>query len=209
MSEKRLLYIFDPLCSWCYGFSPVVSRLRDATRRRATWELLAGGMVVGERVAPIGQISDFLKRALPRVEQTTGIPFGAAFLTQVLEDGDLVLSPTEPSRALQAVKVLAPERAFAYGAALQRALYHEGRDITAFGVLSELAEAVDVPGFDIEYLKTSTWEATQAEFQFVSELGVTGFPTLVGLEGENSRVFSRGWAPYERVREAVDRWLDS
>ena len=23
MADKRLLYFADPMCSWCYGFSPV------------------------------------------------------------------------------------------------------------------------------------------------------------------------------------------
>lgn len=207
--EKRLVYVFDPLCGWCYGFSPVIQQLHDATKRRARWEILAGGMVTGDRVGPIGRISDFLKQALPRVEGTTGIHFGEAFTTKILERGTLILSSVEPSRALQAVKVLAPDRALAYARGLQKALYEDGLDVTSMGVLGDVAEAVRVIGFELEYMKTETYERTLEEFRLVSRLGVTGFPTLLGFEGDECRAFSRGWAPFDRVFETVNRWLET
>lgn len=209
MSEKRLVYVFDPLCGWCYGFSPVVRQLFEATRRRAVWDILCGGMVVGDRVGPIGRISDFLKQALPRVEGTTGVAFGEAFTTGILEPGTLVLSSLEPSRALQAVKTLARDRAMTYAGLLQRALYDQGRDVTSLGVLGDLAEEARVVGFEIEYMKTDTYEATLEEFRTVASMGITGFPTLVGFDGDEGRVFSRGWAPFDRVFESVNRWLDA
>ncbi len=209
MSEKRLVYIHDPLCGWCYGFSPVVRQLFDATRRRARWDILAGGMVLGDRVGPIGRLSEFLKQALPRVEGATGVRFGEAFTTGVLDRGTLVLSSLEPSRALQAVKTLAADRALAFAVGVQKALYEDGLDVTSMGVLGDVAEAVRVVGFEIEYLKAETYERTLEEFKLVSELGVTGFPTLLGFDGDEGRVFSRGWSPFDPVFESVNRWLES
>jgi len=208
-SEKRLVYVFDPLCGWCYGFSPVVRQLVDATKRRAQWDVLAGGMIVGDRVGPIGQLSDFLKQTIPRLEMTTGVKFGQPFHTQILEPGTQLLSSLEPSRAIQTVKILAHDRALAYAGLLQKALYEQGRDITSLSVLGELAEEVRVVGFEIEYLKTSTYEATLDEFHRVSALGITGFPTLVGFDGDEGRVFSRGWSPFDRVFDVVNRWLET
>jgi putative protein-disulfide isomerase len=209
MSEKKLVYIHDPLCGWCYGFSPVIRQLYDATRRRAVWQILAGGMVLGDRVGPVGRLSEFLKKALPRVEGTTGVRFGEAFTTEALDRGTLILSSFEPSRALQAVKALAPERALTFATEVQKALYERGWDITSMAVLGEVAEAAGVDGFEIEYLKTSTYDRTYEEFRLVAEMGVTGFPTLLGFEEGEGRAFSRGWAPFERIFEAVNQWLES
>lgn len=209
LSEKKLVYVFDPLCSWCYGFSPVVRQLFDGTKRRARWEILSGGMVTGERIGPIGRVAGFLKQALPRVEGTTGIRFGEAFMTGILDEGTLTLSSVEPSRALQAVKILAPDRAMAFAAGVQKALYEEGRDVTRMTVLGDVAEAVRVVGFEIEYLKTDTYERTLEEFRLVADMGIRGFPTLLGFEGDDSRVFCRGWAPFDQVFEVVNRWLES
>ncbi len=208
MAEKSLLYVFDPLCGWCYGFSPVVKQLFDATRRRASWLVFSGGMVTGERVAPIGTLKSFLQQTLPRLELTTGVKFGKPFLEGVLEPGTMTLSSLEPSRALQAVKALAPDKALAYAHALQGALYDHGRDITQLGVLGDLAEEAGVLGFEIEYLKTDTLDHTLDEFAQVSSWGVNGFPTLLGLEGDDGTVFSRGYAPFDKLFPAIDRWLE-
>lgn len=209
MPSKKIVYVHDPLCGWCFGFSPVIHRLNEATQRRASWEILAGGMVLGDRVGPIGRVSGFLKRALPRLEDTTGIQFGRPFLDNVLAGGTMVLSSMEPSRALQAVKTLAPDRALPFAMAVQKALYEQGLDVTSMSVLGEAAEAVGVSGFEIEYLKTESYEKTLAEFRRVNDMGVMGFPTLLGIDGDDVRVFSRGWAPFDRVFEPLNRWLET
>lgn len=209
MSGKRLVFVFDPLCGWSYGFSPVVDQLHAATRRRADWDVVSGGMVLGERRVPIGRVHDFLREFLPRVESTTGVRFGEGFNTRILEPGTAVLSSMEPSRALQTVKALAPDRSFAFARRLQKALYDEGRDVTDYGTLVDLADEFEVVHFAVEYLKTETHDATLAEFRQVSEWGVHGFPTLLGFDDEGVKVFSRGWQPFERLIDPINRWLDA
>jgi putative protein-disulfide isomerase len=146
---------------------------------------------------------------MPRIEDTTGVRFGPAFTTGVLDSGTLVMSSFEPSRALQAVKTLAVDRALAFAVGVQKALFEDGLDVTSLGVLGDVAEACRVVGFELEYMKLESYEKTVEEFKLVSDLGVTGFPTLLGFEGDEGKVFSRGWSPFERVFESVNRWLDS
>ena len=43
MSTATLHYVFDPLCGWCYGASPLVA----AARERLPVRLHAGGMMTG------------------------------------------------------------------------------------------------------------------------------------------------------------------
>ena len=87
-------------------------------------------------------------------------------------------------------------------------MYDQGRDITQLGVLGDLAESVGVVGFEIEYLKTDTLDHTLEEFAQVSSWGITGFPTLLGLEGDEGTVFSRGYAPFDKLFPAIDHWLE-
>lgn len=170
--------------------------------------VFSGGMVTGDRVAPIGTLRGFLEQVLPRLQATTGVTFGSSFLDGVLAEGTMSLSSLEPSRALQAVKILAPDRALSFAHSLQKALYNDGLDITRLGVLGELAEAAGVEGFEIEYLKTDTLDHTLEEFAQVSSWGITGFPTLLGLEGDQGTIFSRGFSSFERVYPSVERWLE-
>ena len=41
--EKELIYVADPMCSWCWGFSPVIDRITPMLRDRAAIRVLPGG----------------------------------------------------------------------------------------------------------------------------------------------------------------------
>ncbi|HEX8350316.1 MAG TPA: DsbA family protein, partial [Hymenobacter sp.] len=65
----ELLYIYDPLCGWCYGMTPVVQRIREAFDGRVNVSVLSGGMVTGDQVGPIRDKWAYIKTALPNVER--------------------------------------------------------------------------------------------------------------------------------------------
>ena len=44
---KQLIYVADPMCSWCYGFAPVIAAIADAFRERLPISLLLGGLRAG------------------------------------------------------------------------------------------------------------------------------------------------------------------
>ena len=45
MAATRLLYVMDPMCSWCWGFAPVVEALAEqAARVGVALELRLGGL---------------------------------------------------------------------------------------------------------------------------------------------------------------------
>ncbi|HAB02762.1 MAG TPA: disulfide bond formation protein DsbA, partial [Pseudomonas sp.] len=44
----RLLYVMDPMCSWCWGFAPVASALiEQAAQAGIATHLVAGGLRSG------------------------------------------------------------------------------------------------------------------------------------------------------------------
>ena len=44
MAEKRLVYLADPMCSWCYGFSPVIAAIAERFEDRMPLQLVMGGL---------------------------------------------------------------------------------------------------------------------------------------------------------------------
>lgn len=48
--RKKLVYVYDALCPWCYAFTPVVDELRRHYGDRLDHEVLSGGMVRGDQV---------------------------------------------------------------------------------------------------------------------------------------------------------------
>ena len=45
MRPDRLLYVMDPMCSWCWGFAPVVQALAEqAAAAGVPLQLVVGGL---------------------------------------------------------------------------------------------------------------------------------------------------------------------
>lgn len=205
----QLLYIFDPLCGWCYGMSPVVARLADEFAERVPLTVLSGGMVTGNDVEPIRNKWGYVSQALQQVERVTGVEFGAAF-KQLGEEGSYVNNSEPPSRALMAFKQLDPlNREIHFAHDIQRAHFGEGRDLNAPETYEQLAReySLDPAEFRRWYESDATREATQHEFDMVRQLGVQGFPTLVLVHGHQGYVLTRGYESYESLKAGLKQLL--
>ncbi|MFW5658939.1 MAG: hypothetical protein ACOCZ8_03040, partial [Bacteroidota bacterium] len=39
----KVIYVYDALCGWCYGFSPNIQQLHDEFGDRVDFEVVSGG----------------------------------------------------------------------------------------------------------------------------------------------------------------------
>ena len=49
----RLYYFADPMCSWCYGFAPVMDKVRKAFGAQFDIRLVMGGLRPGKLAEPM------------------------------------------------------------------------------------------------------------------------------------------------------------
>ena len=47
MRERHLIYFSDPMCSWCYGFAPVMDQVAERFGERLPIQLVMGGLRPG------------------------------------------------------------------------------------------------------------------------------------------------------------------
>lgn len=210
MSKHKIYYIYDALCGWCYGFSPVISRFEEEHKLDFEWEVLSGGMVRGPRVGPIGMVAPYIKEAYKQVEQSTGVQFGKAFLEQLSKEEDSPLfDSVPPSKALIIFKHMQPEKQVAFASALQKAIYFDGIAPTDHEALARVAAGF---GIDTDYFLKAldTDEAghkAAQEFALVENWGITGFPAVVLDRGDQLFLAARGYTPYEQFKQTVDNIL--
>ena len=74
-AEKHLLYVADPMCSWCYGFAPVIADIADHFGDRLPVQLMMGGLRAGnpKPMTPAGKST--IAGHWQKVEQASGQPF--------------------------------------------------------------------------------------------------------------------------------------
>ena len=196
----RLLYFADPLCSWCYGFGPELDKLL-ARHEAAGIDMVMGGLRPYNREPMSEAFKAMLREHLRHVHEASGLPFSDAILTR-----DDFVYDTEPAcRAVVTARALAPERAFAYLKAIQRAFYQEGRDMTDAGELADLAAAAGYnrAHFAEGFASPAMHAATRTDFSTTQAMEVAGFPTLALRHGAGLFLVSSGFAPADVLDERI------
>ncbi len=176
--NPRLLYVYDALCGWCYGFSPT---LRTFVKTHgASVKVLSGGMIRGERRGPIGEVAAYIKRAYKDVEHRTGVKFGKGFVDGPLERGDMYMTSEPPAALLAWAREQRPDRQLDAAHALQDGIYDLGFGPDSDELATYLAVALDLDAAAAVAARTApTYEAAaRRDFALCEELGVRGFPAL-------------------------------
>ncbi|THD80881.1 MAG: DsbA family protein [Phenylobacterium sp.] len=207
MDEPHLIYFADPMCSWCYGFSPVIAAIRKAFGRGLPVRTIMGGL----RPGTAEPMTEAAKREVlnhwTHVHEATGLPFD----THAMDRAGFVYDTDPGARAVVVVRREGEELAVNYLARAQKAFYAEGRDLTSGEVLADLAEELGVDR--ISFLEQWTSEAAKQEtwrdYAVSQRAGVTAFPTLVGGPNEAGvyGVVTRGYAPPDDVVGVLKDWI--
>lgn len=201
IERPTLHYFQDTLCGWCYGFGPVVTRIAEEWSEHVDVVVYSGGMITGDNTRALSEMADFIREARQRVEETTGVSFGNSFLHGLLTRQDIVLDSEPPARALEAMRAMQPRAHIAFSHRLQRALYADGLDMNADSTYRVLASEAGLNADDFIMLMNSPEirDAVADEFEYVSSLGIGGFPTMLLEIGDNVHLLSSGYAPYEHI----------
>lgn len=214
MNKPTITYIYDALCGWCYGFSPVIRQFHQQYADAFDFTVLSGGMMTGARVKPISASMAYIEQAYKVVEDRTGVRFGEAYLTNILQPGTYVSDSEKPGMAMTLFKAILPESdqsgaAVAFAGTLQQALYRDGVDLNVDAAYGPLVEPFDIdPGEFVAHLSDpAIKEQTWAEFNLVSQYGITGFPTVIATVGDNLYALARGYVPYAQLDGAAQQLL--
>ena len=207
MNPPILWYFADPMCSWCWGFSPVIETLRDEYRERMKIALVVGGLRPGETVPMTATGREDILHHWHAVQARTGQPFR---FDDALPEG--FVYDTEPAcRAVVTVGGIDSTQIFAMFKAIQAAFYAMGRDVTQAGVLADLAAGLGVDGrtFLRDFDSDVAHARTQAHFRQARQAGVRGFPTLIVQRDTQPHPVCSGYLPLDTERTEIDRCLQS
>jgi putative protein-disulfide isomerase len=205
--HARLLYVMDPMCSWCWGFAPVADALVEQAKAAGLpLHLVVGGLRTGSGAALEPNTRRYILEHWQAVHDTTGQAFQ---FEGALPDG--FVYDTEPAcRAIVAARSLAPDVAWKLVKEIQHAFYLEGRDVTKASVLAELAEKAGLPRIEFADAFDSAEQhaATASDFSWVQDLGIAGFPTLLAERNGQLALLTNGYQPLEELALMLSRWLE-
>ena len=206
-TERSLefIYVGDPMCSWCWGFAPVL----DSLRKNFTIPIrvVAGGLRPGPAAEPLNdRMRATLAHHWEQVAERSGQPFDLTFLQR--NDGWVYDTETADT-AVVTMRHLQPSATLPFFVSLQRAFYAEAVDITDPGAYPDLVDGFEVDRDQFIELLTSPEmkEETWQDFAEARRLGVSGFPALLLDEGDRMVSVSPGYVPAETLIPAIREWI--
>jgi putative protein-disulfide isomerase len=207
MASGQLIYIADPMCSWCWGFSPVIESVREHFGRDLPVTLLLGGLRPGTIEGMDDSMRSTIKEHWEHVQAATGQTFDLSFF----ERERFVYDTEPPSRAVVAVRSIDPGAAFKLLQLIHHAFYAENMDVTDTDVLGSLAgkTGVDMEKFADLFQSKEIRLKTSEDFDTVRQAGINGFPALIaGSDSDGYETITVGYRPWEEIEELITSWME-
>lgn len=205
--KPTLIYIGDPMCSWCYGLSSEYETAMKSLQETVNFQLLLGGLRPFNK-EKINSLKDFLKEHWEEVHARSGQKFGYEIL-----DHETWVYDTEPScRAVVIVREHAPEKAFSYFQEVQLGFYRDNKNPSSSETFAEICERMDImpkAAFTEKFESQENKDRTKVEFQYVQNLGVNSFPTVILQNGDEYYLVTSGYTTSENIVNRVKSVLNN
>lgn len=203
--KDTILYVYDPMCGWCYGFDPVMEQVSKEWGDRFHFQVISGGMITGDRQGVIApQMAEYILNTVPRLEKMTGVKFGDAFLTS-LRNGTYYASSERPSRAMAVFRSQYPDKAIAFAHAMQKELFLNGKSLEEEATYRSLCKdfGLDADAFVKQLDAPAATTAAQQDFNLSSRLGVSGFPAVIGVRDGKATLLASGYTDAAALARAL------
>ena len=198
--SKTLIYVHDPMCSWCWGFEPTRRAIIAGLPADVEVRRLLGGLAPDSEVPMPEGMRAGLQQTWQRIAMM--IP-GTRFNFDFWKNNTPRRSTYPANRAVIAARLQGEEHDPAMTAAIQRAYYLEARNPSNDSTLIELAGEIglDSERFADDLAAESTHAALIDEIRQSRALGIGSFPSLavlhdgaihhIGLEYSNPEAMLR------------------
>ncbi|WP_163833007.1 DsbA family protein [Spartinivicinus ruber] len=194
----EITYLFDPMCSWCWGFAPVIDKLTVALAGKGKLHYRVGGLRAGQQQPLTPPLRNYILEHWQQVQKTTGQPFN---FSGALSEG--FIYDTEPScRAVVVAREHFPDQLKKLITALQRGFYVNQLDITTPHGIKQVAAEAGLPeeGFMEAFFSNETKALTEQDFEFTYNLGIQGFPTLLFTDQQQWHILVSGYKRWEELQ---------
>ena len=170
-----LYYLYDPMCSWCWGFKPVWEQVRERLQGELDIVYVVGGLASETHTPMPDDMRTYLQQAWRKVTEHTGVSFNHDFW-------NLNTPKRSTYPACKAVLVARQSGLeLEMYAAIQQLYYLKAGNPSEYENLYQLAEELGLEQQRfIEQIHSDEIDTLlQQEIMLTEQLGAQGFPSLV------------------------------
>lgn len=203
---KGLVYVADPMCSWCYGFAPTIRKIEHDFADRAPIEVLVGGLRPWTQEPWKAEQREMIKEHWGHVNEASGQPFNY----NRFDDPDFIYDTEPACRAVACMRALNVEQTLGYLDRVHQAFYAEGKDTKDPEVLADIATEFDVDrqAFLDRFNSEVAINDVTRHFQLTRQWGINGYPALLVRDDDQLGILTLGYQGYDQLAPIIQAWLD-
>lgn len=176
-AKSTLIYVHDPMCSWCWGFRPTLAQLMQRLPASIGVERLLGGLAPDSDAPMPNEMQQSLQDTWRRIQaRIPGTTFNFEFWRDCAPRRSTwpacraVIAARQQSAAAEALMILA----------IQQAYYLYARNPSDTDTLVGLARDIglDTAQFETTMLDVSTQKQLEDEIARARSMGADSFPSL-------------------------------
>ncbi len=194
----------DPMCSWCWGFAPVMQKVHQAYEEQYDFSLVLGGLRKAGEMRWDENAKSYLREHWEAVARKTGQHFDLSLLAKDSFEYDT----TPACRAVVTVReLLGSKQALRYLHTIQAAFYTQGIDITNPRLLQGYYEQLfgNSGKFAFFFLSERAERLTQHDFDKARSMGASAFPSVVLIDQEGHLVCQKGYQSEAQLKQLLER----
>lgn len=209
MKKVKIIYVYDAICGWCFGFSPTMAKLQTHYQDKVEFEVISGGLKLGSGVGAIDIVAPYIKTSYKDVENTCGVKFGDSFVNGTLKKGTMILNSLPPAIALCILKEKYPDKSLEFAGLLHKMFYVDGIEPENYEAYGTYASTL---GYDKETfnqkMKDSIYiKRAYKDFEYAQQLGANSFPTVIIEKEGKKEILFKGFTTFDRAKSLIDNKL--
>lgn len=180
---NTLIYVHDPMCSWCWAFAPVWAELKQQLPKDLPIKTLLGGLAPDSNEPMSQDMQGYLRDTWRRIEQSVpGTEFNHDFWTKCQPRR----STWPACRAVCAAETMEAGSGQRMSRAIQEAYYTQAKNPSDVETLVGLAAGLGLDGEAFAALIDSEGNRAEHARQMAEAqaMGVNSYPSLVIVSGE-------------------------
>lgn len=173
-TNNKLYYVYDPMCSWCWGYKPVWQKISQQLESKIEIQYVLGGLAPDSDQPMPEEMQRQIASYWKKIEDFLGTEFNYDFWQK-----NTPRRSTYPScRAVLAARKQGAEQAML--SAIQHAYYLEARNPSDNEVLLSLAANIglDAAKFEVDFFSAELNKEFLQELEFARRIGGNSFPSL-------------------------------
>ncbi len=196
-----LIYVMDPMCSWCWAFAPALAELKAKLPDSIPCYTLLGGLASDSAEPMPESMQQQIKQIWQHIEDRTGAKFNYDFWS----DNTPCRSTYQACRAVIAAGELAVDQSDDMISAIQQGYYLQAKNPSDSDILVQLAADIGLhpDPFQAALLSNETETRLQQHLSYKNQLGIQGFPCLLWFNGQKFEWLAQGYTETDQLLARV------